>query len=394
MDIVRPLFLFVVFFLILSACSTTPVSDHPQRQRQSKFSVPLPQCALWDEKKDILATVYKEQIKRFGHPAVKLEEAASIGTYVNYLMPTLSSMDQFQSCYDERAAEEPDYRAKWILGFQLNKHGAMIKPCLHPGSTIDFKLEKCLVGKLQNWSFKGRIGTSRGQLLPTEVKHTYQFGFKNLKTIHVDIRYGRPKKIDGVRDPGEWKNANKFKVPVELLDKTKTTGYLFLMRDSKNLYIAFEFKNKIPVPTQSFFIGLGPKDIKDHNQEGVDYSVLLLNAKSELTYYDGIMTNRPPCLSKYRTKWKPCQGKDSKYGGTNDGSAKYQVRNGRAFYEFERPLKSEDEQNDVSLNPGEYRSLAINLMLYVNAHKHSNNGYPSEGKKLLIRIPNTKKKGF
>ena len=203
----------------------------------------------------------------------------------------------------------------------------------------------------------------------------------------VRIGLGSPQKIDGHRGSGEWDSAYQTAIPIVLPDKSEGMARLFLMNDRTNLYVAFEFDAPDEGVSQSFSYSVAPKTAASLLEEGTDFGFQSPGI-SAYRYYDGVRSSRPPC------KTGQCGAPDTKWGGSNDGVGRYGSTDDFSFYEFSKPLRSEDPKNDVPLLYDRDYSFGIQLRLLDHALTrqgkypvgYGDTSYPSRGEKLLIRI--------
>lgn len=205
----------------------------------------------------------------------------------------------------------------------------------------------------------------------------------------VGIGFGSPQAIDGQKAAGEWASAHQADIPIVLPDHTQATARLYLMNDRTNLYVAFEFGLADGAVRQSFSYSIAAENAASLFEEGTDFGFLGFEPTEDSSYYDGVRSSRPPSPTGQQGA-----GQDTNWGGHNDGSGRYARTNNVCFYEFSKPLSTEDPQNDVQLQPGKCYSFGIDLRLLdpkltmgsKYPEGYGDTDYPPRGEKMLIRI--------
>lgn len=196
--------------------------------------------------------------------------------------------------------------------------------------------------------------------------------------------FGKVGSIDGVLNEQIWEQANTFRVPLKIASGEQSTASFLVVNDEKNVYLGFQFSLPAGVTIQSFSVRFDDEN-KGHFYEGQDVIALNAGRKKSGTFRDHVRTNRPPCkVPKNSTSTGHCGLHDYAVGGTTDGAGSYRLTGTEAVYEFSHPLKSEDKENDIQVEPGALFRLQVWLRLIEDEGTYSKGSiidtyYPKNG---------------
>ena len=154
----------------------------------------------------------------------------------------------------------------------------------------------------------------------------------------------QPIVIDGQFDPAEWSSATVYKFPVNLPGGGTTTGFLYATNDISNLYFCVRVKEPAIYAAESVVISLDA-DGDRYLSAGDDELVLSISGycSRQKTFTDTFRySGMPPC-----PPGTLCSGKDTDFGGTNDGNGAVDNDGSWTTYEMWHPRASADFAHDV-----------------------------------------------
>jgi hypothetical protein len=163
--------------------------------------------------------------------------------------------------------------------------------------------------------------------------------------------------IDGIFSAGEWDAAGFVQFDANLPGGGATPAGLWVMNDSKNLYLAVQFQRDVADPGNSLGFEF------DSNRNGVldegDDSIVM---NSLAGFFDDYRTTAPPCPPGV-----VCGpgDTDAAFGppGTIDGAGVFLHDGSLSTYEISHPLDSGDTGHDFALLSGE--DIGFSLFLRI-----------------------------
>jgi len=163
--------------------------------------------------------------------------------------------------------------------------------------------------------------------------------------------------IDGILSPGEWDAADTYSFDVNLPEGGTTPGTLLIMNDANNLYIALSFARTGLDPGNS----LGVKFDNDESGTVSDSDdSFVVNPSIADSYTDNFRVLGPHGACPAGVL---CGLSDVGDGGTNDGTALLSNDGFTNVYEVSKPLNSDDDSHDFSLEAGNVIGFQVSLRI-------------------------------
>jgi hypothetical protein len=162
--------------------------------------------------------------------------------------------------------------------------------------------------------------------------------------------------IDGQISLDEWDENSFVEFPVNTPDGGVCDGIVYAMNDEENLYLAVIFNHTAVGNSAAFNF--------DNNHDGSQLSqgddALIINPNPTVGFWDLHRFTGPPCPIN-----SICSGRDSEFGGANDGSGVFfnSESENITIYEFSHPLNSEDDLHDFSLGIGDTVGFRISIRM-------------------------------
>ena len=148
--------------------------------------------------------------------------------------------------------------------------------------------------------------------------------------------------IDGVFGSREWSRAGRHDLLFNVPNSLEARATLFVMNDSRNLYLAVVFEKRTVDPANTSFAIEFDTNNSGVTDDGDD--VVVVNAPNN--FFDDVRTTAPPCPPNVI-----CGLLDIDLGGTSDGVGAVGSTDHLIVYEMSHPLNSGDK-NDIAVARG------------------------------------------
>jgi hypothetical protein len=169
--------------------------------------------------------------------------------------------------------------------------------------------------------------------------------------------------VDGLVGASEWASAGKFRLSVALPHGNATTGTLYVMNDSFNLYTALAFDQAAALTG-----GNGLSLEFDTNNDGIispgDDAIVF---NSLIGFFDDF---------RYACGMVACSAIDTDAGGTNDGAGGFANNGSQSAFELSHPLNSGDAGHDFALAYGDTVGYRFSAILFEPAGSYGQTDFP------------------
>ncbi len=178
----------------------------------------------------------------------------------------------------------------------------------------------------------------------------------------ADVALGQPLQghgtatINGTLDSGEWTNAATADLTIKLPTGEgggTTTGRLYVMNDSSNLYLGLKVDRSLKDTAGGLFFFIEFDNDNDGAREDGD-EILLASFSS---------SSSPGLTDRVRVGTNS-SATDTDRGGTNDINGSASLDGPSSFFELSHPLDSADNANDFSLTLGQIIGFRLTFQIW------------------------------